>query len=68
MNIMSLAAEVATARIVDGIADLHLILDEAIFQVDEVDDDEAEKVGKKQLNLSYNIFDFFHKMSILKIM
>jgi hypothetical protein len=27
--------------------DLHLILDEAVSQVDEVDDDEVEVVGKK---------------------
>ena len=65
---MNLVAEAVIVLIVDSVVDLLFLDDEAIFQVDEVDDDEAEKVGKKQLNLSYNIFDFFHKMSILKIM
>jgi hypothetical protein len=34
-------------QIADEIVDLRLILDEAISQVDEVEDDEAEAVGKK---------------------
>ncbi len=33
-------------QIVDSIADHLLILDEAISQVDEVDDDEVEEAGK----------------------
>ena len=36
-----------TAQVVDLVADLLLILDEVISQVDEVDDDEVEVVGKK---------------------
>ena len=38
---------VRTVLIADGIVGLHLILDEAVSQVDEVDDDEVEVVGKK---------------------
>jgi hypothetical protein len=34
-------------QIADEIVDLRLILDEVVFQVDEVDDDEVEVVGKK---------------------
>ena len=61
MNIMSLAAEVATARIVDGIADLLSTPDEVVLIVDEVDDEGGELVGKKTKLLFIIILYFFRK-------
>ena len=47
MNIANPLTEVIIVRIVDLVVDLLLTLVEAAFQVDEVDDDEVEVVGKK---------------------
>jgi hypothetical protein len=47
--------------------DLHLILDEVVFQVDEVDDDEVEVVGKKNLTYFNNYICIFSKNVYTKI-
>jgi hypothetical protein len=43
---MNLVAEAVIVLIVDSVVDLLFLDDEAVSQVDEVDDDEVEEAGK----------------------